>query len=248
MTTHKDTLEAENFTLRGLLEQAGLDASRLLAEAGIKATERDNAERLQHLLLEELHHRVKNALATVMAIVSESLRNATDVKHGREAISHRLLALGRAHDLLLQTHWTSASLPTIIHAAIEPFDTPGARRFVVQGPEVDVSEAAVLALSMVLNELCTNAVKHGALSNHEGRVEITSMLDEDAQRLKLIWEEKGGPIVREPVRRSFGTQLIERSLASLLNGAAGLRFAPPGIICEFDFPLASILAVRRGIL
>ena len=101
MTTLKENiLEAENSALRELVAQAGLDASRLLEQAGIKATERDAAERLQRLLLEELHHRVKNTLATVMAIASQSLRNATDLEQGRKSISHRLIALGRAHDLL----------------------------------------------------------------------------------------------------------------------------------------------------
>jgi two-component sensor histidine kinase len=236
----EDTLEAENSALRELLERAGLDASRLLTQAGIDATENAAAERLQRLLLEELHHRVKNTLATVMAIASQSLRNATDLEQGREAIAHRLVALGRAHDLLLQTNWTSASLPAIVRAAIEPFDTPGAERFVVQGAVLEVGPAAVLALAMALNELCTNAVKYGALSNADGHVEITAVLDEDAHRFKLIWEEKGGPIVRKPTRRSFGTRLIENSLARLLHGDARLRFEPTGVICEFDFPLASL--------
>jgi two-component sensor histidine kinase len=243
-TLKEDTLEAENSALRELLEQAGLDASRLLAQAGISATEKEAAERLQRLLLEELHHRVKNTLATVMAIASQSLRNATDLEQGREAVSHRLIALGRAHDLLLQTNWTSASLPAVVRAAIEPFDTHATERFVVQGVEIEVGPAAVLSLSMALNELCTNAVKHGALSNAEGHVEITSVLDEDAERFKLIWEEKGGPIVKEPTRRSFGTRLIENSLARLLHGDARLRFKPSGVICEFDFPLASLRAVH----
>ena len=126
MTSLKeDTLEAENSALRELLDQAGLDASRLLEQAGI-ATERDAAERLQRLLLEELHHRVKNTLTTVMAIASQSLRHATDLEQGRESISHRLIALGRAHDLLLQSNWTSASLPAIVRTAIEPFDISSA--------------------------------------------------------------------------------------------------------------------------
>jgi hypothetical protein len=127
MTPKVDTLEAENAMLRELLVQSGLDATRLLAQAGINATEKEAAERLQRLLLEELHHRVKNTLATVMAIASQSLRNATDLEQGREAIAHRLIALGRSHDLLLQTNWASASLPAIVSAAIEPFDTFGHR-------------------------------------------------------------------------------------------------------------------------
>ena len=112
----------------------------------------------------------------------QSLKNATSMEQGREAIAHRLIALGRAHDLLLQTSWTSASLPTVVRAAIGPFDTPGAERFIVLGAEINVGAAAVLSLALALNELCTNAVKFGALSNAEGHVEITSVLDEKAQR------------------------------------------------------------------
>ena len=98
---------------------------------------------------------------------------------------------------------------------------------------------------MALNELCTNAVKYGALSNPGGRVEIKSILDQEAQRFKLIWEEKGGPVVKEPKRRSFGTRLIESSLARLLQGDARLRFEPSGVICEFDFPLASLQTLSK---
>jgi two-component sensor histidine kinase len=240
VTTLKESaLEAENSALRELVAQAGLDASRLLEKAGIRATERDAAERLQRLILEELHHRVKNTLATVMAITSQSLRNAIDLEHGRKSISDRLIALGRAHDLLLQSNWLSARLPAIVHASIEPFETIDSKRFVVLGADIDVGPAAVLALAMALNELCTNAVKYGALSNTEGRVEITSILDQKGQRFKLVWEEKGGPAVKAPTRRSFGTRLIESSLARLLHGDARLRFEPSGVICEFDFPLAS---------
>ena len=195
-TPKEDALEAENTGLRQMLAQAGIDASQLLAKAGINATEQEAAARLQRLLLEELHHRVKNTLATVMAITSQSLKNATSMEQGREAIAHRLIALGRAHDLLLQTSWTSASLPAVVSAAIGPFDTPGAERFIVQVAEIDVGPAAVLSLALALNELCTNAVKFGALSNTEGHVEITSVLDEKAQRFKLIWAEKGGPAVK----------------------------------------------------
>ena len=248
MTTLKEsTLEAENVALREMVAQAGLDASRLLEQAGIRATERDAAERLQRLILEELHHRVKNTLATVMAITSQSLRNAIDLEHGRKSISDRLIALGRAHDLLLQSNWLSARLPAVVHASIEPFETIDNKRFVVVGADIDVGPAAVLALAMALNELCTNAVKYGALSTPEGRVEITSVLDERAQRFKLVWEEKGGPVVKPPTRRSFGTRLIESSLARLLQGDARLRFEPSGVICEFDFPLASLSCTLAGV-
>jgi len=110
--------------LRPDIENAKL--RQLLAQAGIDAAEHKVMEGVQRLLLEELDHRIKNVLATVMAIASQSLRNADSVEHGREAIESRLLALGRVHDLLLKTNWTSATLSSIVQTAIEPFDK-GAR-------------------------------------------------------------------------------------------------------------------------
>ena len=224
------------------LQAENIDLRRLLAQAGIDAIEHETAERLQRLLLQELHHRVKNTLATVIAIASQSLRNAESLEHGRQTIESRLIALGRAHDLLLQSNWAGAKFTDVVRAAIEPYDPQGGRRFVVKGADIEVGSGAVLTFAMALNELCTNAVKYGALSSAEGHVEITSALDEGAQRFKLTWAEKGGPTVKEPTRRSFGTHLIEHTLAHQLHGEARLRFEPAGVICEFDIPLAHLRA------
>jgi two-component sensor histidine kinase len=109
-----------------------VDLRQLLAQAGIDAAEQKAVERLQRIILEELHHRVKNTLATVVAITSQSLRTAKSLEHGREAIENRLLALGRAHDLLLQTIWTSAPLTAILKTATDPFEVEGERRFLLQ--------------------------------------------------------------------------------------------------------------------
>ncbi len=235
----EDALEAENAGLRGLLEQAGIDAARLLAQAGIDATENEAAKRLQRLLLEELHHRVTNTLATVIAITSQSLRIAASLDEGRLAVESRLVALSRAHDLLLQANWAGAKLTDVIHAAIEPFESNSGRRFAVQGSLIEIGASAVLPLSLSLNELCTNAVKHGALSNSTGRVEIASTVDDKAQRFRLAWIESGGPPVQEPTRRSFGTRLIAR-LAEQLRGEVRLRYEPAGVAYELDVPLAAL--------
>ena len=232
-------LEAENLGLRELLTQAGLDAARLLKQAGIDASDNEVAKQLQHLLLEELHHRVKNTLATVIAITSQSLRNAETLEQGRFAVENRLAALGRAHDLLLQAKWTSAQLGDIIRAAIKPFDDLQNSRFSVQEIALDIDAAAVLPLTMSLNELCTNAVKYGALSAPTGRVTIQISTDEKAQRFKLAWAETGGPVVQEPKRRSFGTRLISR-LADQLHGEARLRYDPQGVVYELDVPLTGL--------
>jgi len=221
-------LDIENANLRQLLAQAGIDAA-----------EQKVMEGLQRLLLEELHHRIKNVLATVMAIASQSLRHVDNVEQGREAIEHRLLALGRVYDLLLKNNWTSATLASIVRTAIDPFDK-GAR-FSVEIPEIDVSPSAVLPLAMILNELCTNAVKYGALSNAAGCVAISTAINASNERFGFSWVEAGGPSVQIPTHQSFGTRLIEQAFVGELRGEAHLSFEPFGVVCHLDIPLASLL-------
>jgi two-component sensor histidine kinase len=214
-TLPQEFLKAENTGLRLLLEQAGIDAKVLLAQAGIDAKEREAADKLQKLILEELHHRIKNTLATVSAIASQSLRNATSIEHGKQAIESRLIALGRAHDLLMQARWTSASLARVVRGATEPYDSQDGGRFLIEGPEIDIGSGAVIAMAMTFNELCTNATKFGALSVPAGLVEIAWTID--TERLRLRWTEIGGHKVHAPTRESFGTRLIE-TLVKQLNG------------------------------
>ena len=208
----------------------------------IDAAEQKVMEGVQRLLLEELHHRIKNVLATVMAIASQSLRNAESIEHGREAIEHRLLALGRVHDLLLKTNWTSATLASIIQAAIEPFDK--GERFSVEIPDIDVSPAAVLPLAMILNELCTNAIKYGSLSNASGCVAISAAVDASKERFSFLWTETGGPSVQFPTRTSFGMRLIEQGFVGELSGEAHLAFEPSGVVCKLNIPLASLVPAK----
>jgi two-component sensor histidine kinase/ActR/RegA family two-component response regulator len=237
----QEFLSAENDSLRLLLEQAGIDAKVLLAQAGIDAKEREAADKLQKLILEELHHRIKNTLATVSAIASQSLRTATSLEHGQHAIEGRLVALGRAHDLLLQARWANASLATTIRGATAPYDSEGAGRFLIEGPDIRITSGAVIALAMTLNELCTNTTKFGALSVPAGRIEIGWKIDADQQRLHLTWSEKDGPPVHAPSRRSFGTKLIG-SLGQQLKGEVQLSYDASGFVYVLDVPMASLVA------
>ena len=239
--TAQEFLSAENDSLRLLLEQAGIDAKMLLAQAGIDAKEREAADKLQKLILEELHHRIKNTLATVSAIASQSLRTATSIEHGQHAIEGRLVALGRAHDLLLQARWANASLANTIRGATEPYDSESAGRFSIQGPDIRITSGAVIALAMTLNELCTNTTKFGALSVPAGRIEIEWKIDADKQRLQLTWSEKNGPPVHAPTRRSFGTRLIG-SLGQQLKGEVQLAYDASGFVYVLDVPMASLVA------
>jgi two-component sensor histidine kinase len=237
----KEVLSAENDSLRLLLEQAGIDAKVLLAQAGIDAKEREAADKLQKLILEELHHRIKNTLATVSAIASQSLRTATSIEHGQHAIEGRLVALGRAHDLLLQARWANASLEQTIRGATEPYVTMGSGRISIQGPEIAITSGAVIALAMTLNELCTNTTKFGALSVPTGRIEIVWTIDEEKQRLYLTWSEKNGPAVHAPSRQSFGTRLIG-SLGQQLKGEVKIAYDATGFVYVLNVPMASLVA------
>jgi two-component sensor histidine kinase/CheY-like chemotaxis protein len=235
----QDSLTAENDSLRLLLEQASIDAKVLLAQAGIDAKEREAADKLQKLILEELHHRIKNTLATVSAIASQSLRTATSIEHGQQAIEGRLIALGRAHDLLMQARWANASLAQTVRGATEPYDNKGAGRFTIEGPDIGITSGAVIALAMTFNELGTNTTKFGALSVPTGRVEVVWQIDDEGQRLRLTWTEVGGPVVEEPSRRSFGTRMIG-SLGQQLNGLVHLAYKPAGFVYVLDVPLNSL--------
>jgi two-component sensor histidine kinase/ActR/RegA family two-component response regulator len=235
----QESLTAENDSLRLLLEQAGIDAKVLLAQAGIDAKEREAADKLQKLILDELHHRIKNTLATVSAIASQSLRTATSIEHGQQAIEGRLIALGRAHDLLMQVSWANTSLMHTIRGATEPYDSEGVGHFSISGPDIRITSGAVIALAMTLNELCTNTTKFGALSVPAGRVAIAWTIDEEAQRLKLTWTETGGPAVAAPTRRSFGTRMMG-SLGQQLNGQVDLAYLASGFVYTLDVPLSAL--------
>ena len=235
-------LSAENDSLRLLLEQAGIDAQALLIQAGIEAEQRDAADKLQKLILGELHHRVKNTLAMVSAIASQSFRGAPTIEHGQKAMEGRLIALGRAHDLLMLVSWANASLTHTLSSATEPYDSQGERRFHFNGPDIRITSGAVIALAMTFNELCTNTTKFGALSVPTGRVEIAWTIDELKHRLRLVWTERGGPVVEPPTRRSFGTRMMG-SLGQQLTGQVQLAYEPGGFIYSLDVPLGSVAAV-----
>ncbi|RTE89909.1 response regulator [Bradyrhizobium sp. LVM 105] len=236
------SLSAENDSLRLLLEQAEIDARALIIQAGIDAEQRSAADKLQKLILGELHHRVKNTLAMVSAIASQSFRGAPSIEHGQKAMEGRLLALGRAHDLLMQVSWADASLTHTLSSATEPYDSQGGRRFHFNGPDIRITSVAVIALAMTFNELCTNTTKFGALSVPTGRVEISWAIDESKQRLRLVWTERGGPPVEPPTRRSFGTRMMG-SLGQQLTGQVSLAYERGGFVYALDVPLGSIAAV-----
>ena len=233
----QDALTTENDSLKLALEQAGIDATALLVQAGIEAEERDAADKLQHLIHAELHHRIKNMLATVGAITHQSLRTATSMTHASSAIDGRFAALARAHDLLTRVSWENATIDSTIRSAIEPFDQ-GGDRFVISGDTIRIASSSVIAFAMTLNELCTNTTKFGALSLPAGQVHIDWRVDGD--RISFNWVETGGPVVVEPTRKSFGTRMIT-SLGQQLKGQVTLDYTPSGFVYSLNVPLEALV-------
>jgi PAS domain S-box-containing protein len=204
------------------------------------------AQERQQLLIHELNHRVKNTLAIVQSVASQTLRNAPDANEAKDAFEARLMALARAHDVLTRESWESASLGDIVEQAIEPYRSHGERAFLVEGPVVRLPPSLALAFAMALQELATNAVKYGSLSSPNGRVRVQWSTEASASALlRLRWAESGGPRVGEPKRRGFGSRLIERSLAQDQDGAVRLIFAPTGVVCEFEVSLPEPSAARQ---
>jgi two-component sensor histidine kinase len=211
----------------------------LLAQAGIDAQASSVAAKLQEVVIGELHHRVKNTLAIVSAITSQSLKTANSLEEATKTIGERLHALGVAQDLLVRERWTGAGCRTLIEGAVKAFQSKSLDQFEIAGDNIAVSSGPAISLSMVIHELCTNAVKHGALSAPNGRVLISWAVSEDhPPRFKLHWKERGGPPVQEPSRRSFGSRLIEQALPGQLQGEARLKFEPDGLSCEVNIPLS----------
>ena len=205
----------------------------------IDVTERKRAEEELRLLVNELNHRVKNTLATVQSIASYTLQNEPRQEEARQALDRRLIALSRAHDVLTRESWISAEIRDVVEQAIEPFETPGEGRFELSGPEARVGPRQALALAMGLNELATNALKYGALSKPGGKIRVVWALDPTATpaTLRLRWEEAGGPPVRPPKRRGFGSRLIEQVLAKDMGGHVQLHFLEAGVVCTIEAPL-----------
>lgn len=200
-------------------------------------TEAKRAEEQARLLSDELQHRVKNTMAMVQAIVRQSLRTATTPQAAQQAIDQRLAAMGRAHALLMRDSWSTSDVRSVVDSSLDLHDD-GAGRFKINGPEVRLNAQAAMSLALLLHELATNATKYGALSTQEGWVEIDwtakreASQDTKALRLDLTWRELGGPPVIPPAQRGFGSRLIERGLASALEGKAVIRFLNEGVSCH----------------
>jgi PAS domain S-box-containing protein len=198
-------------------------------------TERKQADERQKLLIDELNHRVKNTLATVQSLAWQSARKGVPPEVAQQRFQERLLSLSRTHNLLNETRWEGASLRCILNTELEPHGL-GEARFRLSGPDIDLPPKTAVVLGMVIHELTTNAMKYGALSTPEGQVEVEWHCH-NPEALHLRWKERGGPPVKAPEGRGFGSRLIEQAITRELGGHVEITFEIGGLHCGLTIPL-----------
>jgi two-component system CheB/CheR fusion protein len=214
------------------------DRPDLILIAKEDITDRRQAERHQDMLVGELSHRVKNTLAIVQSIATQTLRNSKSIEQFDEAFMGRLHALARAHDMVLGSGFTDIELGRIIEQAVKPFQSNGQIR-IGKGPSIPLGAVASQCLTLLLHELSTNAVKYGALSSSKGNVAVDWRIKQQdgSRRAVMTWEESDGPAIRDEPKPGHGTRFIERSIAYELRGTATLDYAPEGLKVTVDFPV-----------
>lgn len=229
-----------DFTFQPILGSDGVTGVFI---SGIDVTDRILAQEQHRLLMDELNHRVKNMLATVRAIATNTLRTTFSPEHFVSIFQSRLMALVRTHNALTQGQWQGADLCGLLRAELEPYSKP---QIVLTGEPYRLTPRAALSLGMVFHELAINAAKYGALSAPEGRLEIRWQLQpregDHPARLVIEWCETGGPALEAPPkRRGFGSRLIERSIVKELHGTRQLDYRAQGLVCELSLPQQVIL-------
>lgn len=206
---------------------------------GSDVTERVRAEIHQKLLINELNHRVKNTLASIQSIVTQTLKTVESKEEASDAISQRILALSRAHNVLTNENWNGADLRTMMERSLDAFQPTGREAIRLNGPKLRIGPQAALSIALAMHELATNAVKYGALSNPVGTVDVKWSL-EPSGVFELLWKEDGGPTVTENERRGFGSRLILQVLPRQLQGTADIEYRPAGAVYRLATSLGAI--------
>jgi PAS domain S-box-containing protein len=213
-----------------LRREAASPEGPILIEQSSDITERVELEEKNELLARELQHRVRNILGVVQAIVRMSFPDAPAEQ--RLKMEERIAALGEAVKLLQDSSWKQAGMRAIVAEIGNGLGI--SERIAAEGPDVAIASDDTMGLSLALHELCTNALKYGALSRPEGRVALSWKSDPDANVVRIRWKESGGPSVTPPTRTGFGTLLIRRAIAGKTKTSVELDYAPDGVGCELS--------------
>jgi Bacteriophytochrome (light-regulated signal transduction histidine kinase) len=203
--------------------------------------EREQASQQQDMLIAELNHRVRNILNLIRGLVSQSKEGASTIEEFADIVGSRIHALARAHDQVTRQDWSPASLYELIRTESAAYASHSADRVRIDGPDALIAPSAFTTLALVIHELMTNSCKYGALSDSGGTVIITLSHDSDGA-LEIDWLERGGPPVRQPERRGFGSTIIERTIPHELGGSASVIYPEEGFHGLFLIPVDHIVA------
>jgi two-component sensor histidine kinase/PAS domain-containing protein len=216
------------------------DAVLGTTSVAVDLSERKANEDQLRLLLRELTHRCKNLLAVIHAIARQTASRTRSVEDFLDRFSARLVAIGASHDLLIADNWQGASLRMLVEQQLGEHADLFGEQIAIEGEDVMLKPEAVQNLGLALHELATNAQKYGSLSDPHGEVRIQWQFCEEASKLRLIWQERGGPPVTPPVRSGFGRAMIETVVGKALEGDVSLSFPPKGVRCVIVIPSAQV--------
>jgi two-component sensor histidine kinase len=227
--------------------RGALRARRRQRETESHIEERQTTQERQTLLIRELHHRVKNTLSTVQAVLGATARSSRSVEEFTHAFSERVQSLAKTHNLLTEDYWQSASLERMLRNELDPYSDGSAKRVLINGPEVELSADCAVPLSMAFHELTTNAVKYGALSASGGKIDVEWDIEgqEEERSLNFRWKELGGPPARKPERTGFGSVLLTRVIPVQCSARTQLDYRDEGLRFKMHMPITKARLVPQ---
>jgi two-component system CheB/CheR fusion protein len=230
------TKDRREVTVESRLQLESVDDRRLVLESTRNVSERKRWEQRQQLLLGELTHRVNNTLALAQSIAHQTMRGSQSIEDFGQRFEARLLALARAHSVLIGSEWKGGDLGTLVRNELAPYASDNPQRFTVEGEAASLPPDLVTSFGLVLHELATNAAKYGALSRVSGTLNVNWQIDQrnNQRLLTIIWREQGGPTAAPPTARGFGSSLIEKGIP---NATVNREFLREGMVCTIEFPL-----------
>jgi two-component sensor histidine kinase len=227
----------------------GSAIDRFMDELVAARFERLRSEKQRELLVGELDHRVKNLLTTVQAVARQTFKDNVRPDEALDIFSKRLAAMSGAHQLLMKDNWQAANLTELVASAVAPFDNPGASQFSISGPDLLIHSKAALALGMAIHEMCTNAVKYGALREPAGRIRIAWSTDAEigdtSPAFRFVWSEHDGPPVQPPESKGFGSRMIQQILAIEMAADVAVEYRNTGVVCELTAPSSDLLVSAK---
>ncbi len=219
--------------------RSALRARRRQWEVEAHLAERQKTHERQALLIRELHHRVKNTLATVQGLLGATARSTKTIEAFYGSFSDRIVSLGKTHTLLTEDYWQTAPLHELLQNELGHYNAADGDRIALDGPSIELAADLAVPAGMAFHELTTNAAKHGALSQPGGRITVTWSVaqTETGRTLNLDWTESGGPTVSAPERKGFGSTLLQRVLAQQCNAIVAIDYDPAGLRFHLEAPM-----------